>query len=86
MDLEQEIAEDLAAEMLQELNRQELWNILEAGGWTRVRLLRFRSGVQAVDISDWIRENQTAKVYCCGAEFLFKSTADAAMFILRWSS
>ena len=56
-------------------------------GWTTVKLSRFQDNEHAVDITDWLFDNDlrdTVDYYREGAEFVFASEKIATMFALRW--
>ena len=57
-------------------------------GWTTVKLSKFQDNEHAVDITDWLFDNDlrdTVDYYREGAEFVFASEKIATMFMLRWA-
>jgi hypothetical protein len=56
-------------------------------GWTTVKLSRFQDNNHAVDITDWLFDQDLRDghdYYRNGAEFVFASEKIATMFALRW--
>lgn len=82
--LEDEIIDRAGKEMAAEIDRGVLWWLLQGSGWTLVKLKRFHDNFHAIDVRIWVEENSTDEFLTAGSEFLFKSSKDATMFILRW--
>jgi len=58
-------------------------------GWTTVKLSKFQDNEHAVDITDWLFDNDlrdTVDYYREGAEFVFASEKIATLFALRWAA
>jgi hypothetical protein len=58
-------------------------------GWTTIKLSRFQDNHHAVDITDWLFDNDLRDgedYYREGAEFVFASEKIATMFALRWAA
>lgn len=82
--LEMQVIEAKAKEMQQEIDREVLWGMLSKMGWIRVMLDRFTDNNHAIDITYWLEENCQGSYERNGRDFLFESTKDATMFILKW--
>jgi hypothetical protein len=57
-------------------------------GWTTIKLSKFQDNEHAVDITDWLFDNDlrdTVDYYREGREFVFASEKIATMFALRWA-
>ena len=85
-DLEEQISSQLAKELAADIDRQLLWGWLKEAGWTYVKIPRFQDNFHAIDVRIWVEENSTDEFLTAGSKFLFKSSKDATMFILRWAS
>ena len=82
------LKEDILDKMSKQISNHIDWEILAdvkiSGGWTCVKLDRYLSNEQAVDIKIWIEENCIGKYDYMGTKFLFQKKQDAEWFILRW--
>lgn len=85
-DLESQIADGLAKQLQEAIDEEMLWTLLVTEGWTRVEIPRFIDNHHAVDIGYWLLDNCQSEYKRNGRIFLFESTKDATMFILRWGS
>lgn len=74
----------LADEIQREVDADVMIAMLEECGWYSVKLPRFKSGHHAVDIQDWIDENNIRDIYGYGSRFMFKHQQDATLFALKW--
>lgn len=82
-DLEDEITNQLAKEMAEDIDRQFLWGMLKQSGWTFVKII-FESNFHAINVNEWVDANAKGKYLRAGGEYLFENSKDATMFILRW--
>lgn len=82
--LEDELADTLAKEMQQEIDREIFWKMLLEIGWTRVMLDRLQDNKHAIDITHWLAENCQHPFERSGRDFIFENEQDATLFILRW--
>jgi len=83
--LEQQMADRLAKEISNEIDREILWGMLEGMGWHRVMLDRLQDNNHAIDITYWLEENIKNPFERNGRDFIFSVERDAVLFILRWS-
>ena len=58
---------------------------MQKAGWHLIELDRLQDNRHAVDITHWLAETCQGKYRRNGRRFLFKDTADAVMFRLRWT-
>jgi hypothetical protein len=84
MTLEEEIANKMGNEMAREIDREILWGMLQGIGWTRVMISRLQDNKHAIDITHWLETNCQDAYERSGRDFIFESTKDATLFILRW--
>jgi hypothetical protein len=82
--LEEELASKMSMQMQSEIDREILWGTLQDIGWTRVMLSRLQDNKHAIDITNWLETNCQNAYERSGRDFIFESTKDATMFILRW--
>jgi hypothetical protein len=86
MTLEDEMIEQAAKQMSNELDREILWGMLQGMGWTRVMLPRLIDNHHAIDITYWLKDNCKHSYERNGRDFIFESKQDANWFILRWGT
>lgn len=82
--LSSQLSEVLSDELQREIDAEVLMDILKESGWYYIKLNRFNSREHAIDIIDWLDENQIRDTYNHGSRFMFKHQQDAIMFSLRW--
>ena len=85
-DLEALVSEELSKAVQEEIDFEVLSDVLCRFGWTKVEIPRFVDNHHAVDIGYWLLDNCQSEYKRNGRIFLFESTKDATMFILRWGS
>lgn len=85
-DLETLVTEDLAKQMSDVIDFEVLADVVCRFGWTRFEIPRFIDNHHAVDIGYWLLDHCQGEYKRNGRTFLFESTKDATMFILRWGS
>lgn len=82
------LKEDILDEITKDYAKQMDWEIvadcLVSVGWTSVKLKRFHSNEEAVDINNWLEENCTGEWKNLSTRYIFKKKQDAEWFILRW--
>lgn len=90
--LEESLMEDLGRQIQYAIDDKMSYAFMmmywKERGWTTVKLSRFQDNKHAVDITDWLFDNDlrdTVDYYREGAEFVFASKKIATMFILRWA-
>lgn len=86
MDLEKEITDALSKEFSDSIDFEILADVLCRVGWTKFSITRFIDNHHAVDIRYWLADHCQGEYKRNGRTFLFESTKDATMFILRWGS
>jgi hypothetical protein len=84
MTLEDEIAENLAKEMSDEIDFGIMKELLVESGWYVIELLTLGSREQSIDIKDWVTKNCKKGFVSRGKTFVFKSKKEATWFSLRW--
>ena len=85
MNIEEEIANRMGAEMAREIDREVLWSMLVSIGWTRVVVSAETTMVKATQIKEWLEINCTNPYEKHRSDFIFEDEKDAVNFILRWS-
>jgi len=85
--LEEEIANKIADQMTEDIDREMLWGILEQAGWTRTGYYAETFIGQSVidEIQEWVKNNARGNYKCYLTDFIFEDSKDATWFILRWS-
>lgn len=60
--------------------------MFEMGGWTVVKLERFKDMKHPIDVNDWCAENIGSRKFWTnfGPTYLFKESKHAEWFSLRW--
>jgi hypothetical protein len=85
MSMQDEILDELGEKMHSAIDFEILTDILvNACGWHRVELDRFRDNRQAVDIANWCHDTVKNKWKRSGCHFVFEDQGDAVNFTLRW--
>lgn len=84
MNLQEQIAEELAGEMHSAIDFEILADVLCRFGWHKVDLERFQNNKQAVDITTWCQDNVRGDWKRNGCHFIFEEISDAVTFTLRW--
>jgi hypothetical protein len=82
--LEDQITEDLAREMAEEIDFGVMKDLLTDSGWYTVELPRLESREKSIDIKDWITEKCKRGFVSRGKTFIFKCKKEAEWFSLRW--
>ncbi len=83
--LEEQILEELAEKMHSSIDFEILTDVLvNACGWHKVELERFKNNHHAVDITNWCHDNVKGEWKRNGCHFIFEQISDAVVFTLRW--
>ena len=82
--LEDQIAERMASELAKEMDFQILASMLCELGWTRV-VLKPMTWEEGNVVDEWVSNNVKGHFETMGLVWLFESSKDATMFILKWS-
>jgi hypothetical protein len=84
MNIEEEIANRMGAEMAREIDREVLWSMLVSIGWTRVVVSAETAMINATLIKEWLKINCANPYEKHRSDFIFEDKKDAVNFILRW--
>lgn len=84
MNIEDEVLNNAAQQIADEIDFEIISGMLQEMGWIKVTRSPFVSNKEAVDIGYWIDEQTTGQVKSRGRTWLFEQPKDATMFILRW--
>lgn len=82
--LEDEIAENLAKEISEEIDFGIMKDLLIESGWYTVELSTLTNREQLFDIRDWITKNCKNGHVAREKTFIFKCKKEAEWFSLRW--
>jgi len=82
--LEEQITEDLAKEMAEEMDFGIMKELLIGSGWYTVELLTLGSREKSIELRDWVTKNCKRGFVSRGKTFIFKSKKEAEWFSLRW--
>jgi len=86
VNIEDQMLDQAALQLAQEIDREVLWGMLEGLGWSRVMLPTLGNAYMAVDIITWLEANCKSPYERSGREFIFENAKDANWFKLRWGS
>ena len=67
-----------------EMDWQIIADVLVRGGWTSIKLNRYHTNKEAVDIKLWLEQNCTGEWKNLSTRYIFKNKKDAEWFSLRW--
>lgn len=82
--LEDEITENLAREMAEEIDFAIMKDLLTDSGWYTIELSKLANREQLFDIRDWITKNCKGGHVSREKTFIFKCKKEAEWFSLRW--
>jgi hypothetical protein len=82
MTLQEEILDDLAKNMSQEIDNEVMCELLEEDGWHRVRA---NKKYDYLDIAKWVENNVTDRCHGYRHTWAFTQARDATAFLLVWS-
>lgn len=82
--LTEDIIDGAIKEMAAEMDFHIIADLLVDIGWTSVKLTRFHSRENSVDIIEWLETTCTGEWKNLSTRFIFEKKQDAEWFILRW--
>jgi len=82
--LEEQIAEDKARELSEQMDFDIMKDLLIDSGWYTVELLTLGSIEKSIELRDWVTKNCKRGFLSRGKTFIFKSKKEAEWFSLRW--
>lgn len=83
-DLAERIQEEQAKILMQEMDREILWGMLESMGWSRVNLPWPVTAENLKEIHTWVNDNAKGAHEHSRTDFIFEQDDDAMWFKLRW--
>lgn len=86
MNSRDQVIDQLAKQMSDEIDREIMWGMLKDIGWHRVNLDRFIDRKHSVDIVNWLHDNCKHPYEKSGCHFIFQDAGDAVNFIFNWKS
>ena len=84
MGISEDIIDDISKQMANDMDWLILADCLVSVGWISVKLKRFHSNEEAIDINNWLEQNCTDEWKNLSTRYIFKKKQDAEWFILRW--
>ena len=86
MNIRDEMIDEMAENIRQEIDNELMTSMLVMNGWTVVKLERFKDMKHPIDVNDWCNENIGSRKYWTnfGPTYLFKESKHAEWFSLRW--
>lgn len=84
-ELHEELEEELARVLQEEIDREVLFGLLEECGWTRIELPSKWFPVSGIELHEWRQKNLTGKWKAHENTWLFEKEKDATIFALRWA-
>ena len=84
MNLQDQIAEELASGMQSSIDFEILADVLCRFGWHKVDLETFHSREHSVDVVTWVQDNARGDWKRNGRHFIFENIGDAVNFTMRW--
>lgn len=85
-DIEKQILFDLGNEMQASIDTDILFTLLvQELGWTRYEVPKTIDNNHAIDMQYWAKEHCCEQYKHNGRTWVFESSKDATMFILKWS-
>jgi hypothetical protein len=82
--LEDQIAEDKAREMSEQMDFDIMKDLLTDAGWYTIELSTLTRMETLIDVNNWIYDNCKKSFITRGKIFIFKSKKEAEWFSLRW--
>lgn len=83
--MQQEFEDYMATEMSRAMDFEILCDVMTRFGWHMIELDRYTDNHHAIDIREWVLENCRGEYRSHGATWLFRESADAVLFTLRWA-
>jgi hypothetical protein len=86
MNIRDEMIDEMAENIRQEIDNELMTSMLVMNGWTVVKLERFKDMKHPIDVNDWCDKNIGSRKYWTnfGPTYLFKESKHAEWFSLRW--
>lgn len=85
MNLQDEMIKRASESIMRDVDFEMFAEAMQQNGWHYIELDRLQDNRHAVDITHWLAETCPGKYRRNGRKFLFKDTADAVMFKLKWT-
>jgi hypothetical protein len=82
--LEDQVLNDMAKRMSDEIDFEILCGMLCTLGWTKV-VLRPMTGEEGTAIDQWVEQNVKGPCETMGLVWIFERAEDANWFVMRWS-
>ena len=83
--IEQSIADEMANQIKEEIDREILFDMLEQFGWTRIVLSSKWLPVSGIELHEWRVKNLTGHYKAHDNVWMFEKSQDALIFSLRWA-
>ena len=84
MTLQDEIIDQAANRLFADIDREVLWGMLQAIGWTRIMLPNETAMLNATLIKEWLSINCKQSHEHYRSDFIFEDVRDANWFAMRW--
>lgn len=84
MNLEEEIATQMASELAKEIDADILFGLYKEIGWQPVVLESLGSRKKAINILEWCEANCKSGYHSVGRKFIFEDSREALLFIMAW--
>jgi hypothetical protein len=84
MNIEQDIINKAGKAMAADIDREVLWGMLQAIGWTRIMLPNETAMLNATLIKEWLSINCKQSHEHYRSDFIFEDVRDANWFVMRW--
>lgn len=84
MNLQDQQLRQASETLMRDVDFEILADVMVRFGWYYIELDRLQDNRHAVDITHWLAETCRGEYRRNGRKFLFKDTADAVLFQLRW--
>jgi hypothetical protein len=85
MNLEEEIANELATQMQSEMDFHILSDMLvQACGWHKVEIINRLELGSLIDVSEWVKTHCKGKHMKRDRTYVFENQSDAVLFTLKW--
>jgi len=84
MDLEKQMVERASKQLANDIDREVLWGMLQAIGWTRIMLPNETAMLNATLIKEWLLINCKQSHEHHRSDFIFEDVRDANWFVMRW--
>ena len=85
MNLEEEISNQMASQLREEIDGELMADMLVSMGWTKIKDQFYRDNKQAVDLNLWLEEHCTGMYKRLGSNWVFENNGDAVNYALKWA-